>query len=388
MAPPQQRKRQLRGYLQDTRGFVPFVHAIYACLVVGFVVLILTSYRTTGISFILFGSICWYIISNICQPPYNNPWKFLLQYPPSRGELVPEDRRRRKAPVLVCLGDSLTHGQVSANWVGQIVSRIAQRIDFPGTLSPVAAFQYPIYVINAGQNSLVSRVAVQERIQPVVDCQPNYVVVMIGTNDVIGMYSGLYKQYLKSSWMLPNEEPSWECLERNWTNLLTQLQKARDVENKRRYKIAIGTLPPLGEDLTHPSNEFIRKANTILHRLVDNINKTIDNKKQNITVLPVYERMEEIILQRRQVDSFQQAKSTIWKRPSVDYIFLYSALIPSLHFLSGMTWKRLGDFLGYELFSDTVHLNERGGEIITDLVVEWLFEEKVEKAIQEATTSN
>jgi hypothetical protein len=34
-----------------------------------------------------------------------------------------------------------------------------------------------------------------------------------------------------------------------------------------------------------------------------------------------------------------------------------------------------------------VHLNETGGEIVTELVVEWLLKENVEKAIKEAASS-
>jgi len=71
-------------------------------------------------------------------------------------------------PVLVCYGDSLTHGSVSSNWVDQLQDRFSH-----------------MTVLNAGVNSETA-VAAHERLESVLACKPSAVTVLIGTNDLIG----------------------------------------------------------------------------------------------------------------------------------------------------------------------------------------------------------
>jgi hypothetical protein len=81
------------------------------------------------------------------------------------------------------------------------------------------------------------------------------------------------------------------------------------------------------------------------------------------------------------------AKPNFWKRPKVDYFFLVAAVMAPFRFILRFKWKRISRFIDHELLADPVHLNETGGEIVTELVVEWLLKENVEKAIKEAASS-
>jgi lysophospholipase L1-like esterase len=347
-------------------------------------------------------------LSELTVPPPNSPWKFLLAF--SRV-----DKEKRKAPLLVCVGDSITHGHVSANWVDEILPSLAKKIKYPGTLCHKTLFQHPLYVVNAGQNSLTSSVIVRERIKPTLECRPDYVVVMIGTNDVLGMYMDWYGRSLRQSFKLKDEEPSWDAFERNVGDildglLLSSLETGENNEksSSQKPKVAICTLPPLSEDLTSDANRLVKHANTMLEKLAEARNKK--KNKTVITVLPVFEKMQERLLQ---VQVHQQPPSSLsssslssseatkgianqppkkhkyfWKRTNVIVFVMVAALMAPFRYILGFKWKRISEFMGFELLSDSVHLNETGGEIITDLVVEWLLKEKVEKAIKEASSSS
>ena len=76
-------------------------------------------------------------------------------------------------PVLVCFGDSLTHGSVSANWVDLVEARC---------LSSVT-------VLNTGVNSETARAA-RFRSEEMVAVQPDAMTVSLGTNDLIGSLDG------------------------------------------------------------------------------------------------------------------------------------------------------------------------------------------------------
>jgi lysophospholipase L1-like esterase len=381
----QQKRRQLLASLQDRRGFDDFVRYGYLGIILGSIAIFFGQKLVGGTALVL-GILATKCLSELTRPPSNNPWKFLLAF--SQVE-----KEKRKAPVLVCLGDSITHGQVSANWVSEILPSLTQKINHSGTLRQETLFQYPLYVINAGQNALTSRVIVRERIKPTLECQPYYVVVMIGTNDVLGMYLDWYGRYLRRSFKLKEEEPSWKAFERNVGDILDGLVEAESSDEKSTpgRKVAICTLPPLGEDLTSDANRYVKQANTMIEKVAEARNKKKNNKSV-ITVLPVFEKMQARLLQQvhQPPPSSSQgtgiAKPNFWKRPNVDFYYLYAAVMAPFRVILGFQWKRISKVVDHELLADPVHLNENGGEIVTELVVEWLLKEKVEKAIKEASS--
>jgi lysophospholipase L1-like esterase len=305
------------------------------------------------------------VLKGMCRAPINNPWEFLLQY---------DDSKFRKAPVLVCLGDSITHGTVSANWVSHILPKLQQKLKNPGTLSPHSPFQHPLHVINAGQNSLPTNIVAKERVGPILESQPDYVVVLIGTNDVLGMYFPWFGSLLRHSWDLPRSEPSWEALETNIRAILEPIVSAD--HGKGRPNVAICTLPPLGEDLTHPANQLIKKANTRIHSVVSTLNK--DRSNPCTIVIPLFETMEKILLE-------QQASGASTVHSYVDYFLSHSALAATLHFLLGFPFTVLFRPLRHALLTDSVHLNENGARVVSNLVVQWLWDAGVEQAITNAS---
>src|SRR5262245_41482522 len=96
------------------------------------------------------------------QPPENNPRRF-----------VKRARRRPGAKVVACVGASIVHGRVSYNFVDALERRLE-----------AGGFQ----LVNAGVNGDLAYNA-RQRLDEVIACQPDFVIVLVGTNDVLATMS-------------------------------------------------------------------------------------------------------------------------------------------------------------------------------------------------------
>src|SRR6218665_1058966 len=94
-------------------------------------------------------------------------WQKITTHKP---ESYPTQQNRQKIntskKTLVCFGDSNTHGNVSYNWV-----------------SDLGRIFHDLQVLNAGVNSDLTYSLLQ-RIDDVIACQPDFITVLAGTNDV------------------------------------------------------------------------------------------------------------------------------------------------------------------------------------------------------------
>src|SRR5580698_2989490 len=80
--------------------------------------------------------------------------------------------------VLVCAGDSITHGLVNPNYVKPLQERLASR---------------RVQVINAGVSGDLA-VNLHNRIDAIVACRPDVVTVLIGTNDVAAQIDARWRR--------------------------------------------------------------------------------------------------------------------------------------------------------------------------------------------------
>ena len=91
------------------------------------------------------------------KKPQNNPRRFLEKQGVSA----------RDAKVVVCIGDSITHGNSICNYVDMLTRNLGVR-----------GFNF----INAGINSELAYNVLQ-RLDEIIECNPDFVTIMIGTND-------------------------------------------------------------------------------------------------------------------------------------------------------------------------------------------------------------
>lgn len=175
--------------IQDRRCFRS-VLALWAIMAAGGLIQVLVSliddhgdvcYRMSSLVLFVVGSILFLATERATRPLWNHPARFLQ-----------EMKHRNKRPTtLFCLDDSLTQGSMSANFVDEIVPRLCEESTTPFTDS------CPLRVTNGGQNSIATWTTCQERIDWVRACRPDYVLIMIGSNDVRCLYKKLWAHHMQ-----------------------------------------------------------------------------------------------------------------------------------------------------------------------------------------------
>jgi lysophospholipase L1-like esterase len=221
------------------------------------------------------------------------------------------DGRPEGGTVVVAAGASMTSGTLGRDWVGDLRDR--------------PEFGDHVFV-NAGVNGNTSADLLDRLGSDVVVCDPDVVTLLIGTNDV------------------RDEVP----VEEYRANLEAIVGRLREETTAR---VALLSLPPLGEDLGADVNRRLRDYN-------DAIRETAAGAGADY--VPVNEAFTER-LRDDQAD-----------RPAYDFGFTTAYLAGVRHYLFGRSWDDVARAGGLELFVDHIHLSDQGGAIVTDLAARWL----------------
>ncbi|MCY7352834.1 MAG: GDSL-type esterase/lipase family protein [Cytophagaceae bacterium] len=229
---------------------------------------------------------------------------------------------------LVCAGDSLTHGNISANYV------------------EIVAGNFPDWqVFNAGINSDLSETLLA-RLPDVIAVKPDVVTVLIGTNDVNATLSKAallsYHRHGKTT-----GQPDAERFRRNLTEIVRRLK------TETSARIALLSLPPMSEDLTHEANRRADFYSKIIRETAET---------EGVTYLPLRERMKTEL-------HTQPSQPTIRFERTVLTVFLAGI---QRHVL-GWSYGRIADYNGNRLLTDNLHLNSAGAVMVAELVEEFVF---------------
>ena len=333
---------------QDRRGFDVPMQGLMVTMTMGLLLMILYNWKI-GLAVLMFSAVSFIALETVSAPPANGPRRFMRFF----------QAQGKRRPILVCLGDSLTHGNMSSSYTPDLPRKLADKLGMePPSLT--ATFADPLWVVNCGQNACTSYTIRKERLQGALNCSPDYILLLIGSNDVRAMYkSGWAKSVVRIN-SLP-QVPTLANFESNLREIIEHIQ-----EEQMQTYIGVCTLPPMGEDLTSPANDLVRKANTV-------IEKTINSFNEKCTIVPVYDRFESIL----------EKKPSKRKGLSVDSFFWPCCAMSALyHLFPGFfTWNGLSKPFGHILLTDGLHLNDTGRGVVVDLVVEWLMANNVAKAI-------
>lgn len=245
----------------------------------------------------------------------------------------PLDYVRGKKPgagkhVLVCVGDSITRGEVSANYVDLLQARLGDRFE----------------VINAGINGEVSYDVLQ-RLDQVIACEPTLVTVLIGTNDANASLSDEGALWLMQYRKLPSK-PSIGWYEENLEAIVARLQRGT------RARIALLSLPPIGEELQSQPVRTTRWFSEVARRVA---------RRYQVAYLPVFEQMTDYLTEYPPAEALEHEK---WQWHSVKAIFESKVL--------GVELDVIARRQGLVLHSDLLHLNSRGAGIIAELIENWV----------------
>ncbi|MBU0936893.1 MAG: hypothetical protein KKI09_08890 [Spirochaetes bacterium] len=249
--------------------------------------------------------------------PANAPDRWLAEHE------QPTARSDRQRPIIVCAGDSITHGAISANWVEILEKRIHQA-DF----------------INAGVNSELAW-NLYQRLNRIIEIDPDVVIILIGTNDAnatFGLKSTL--NYLAMQ-KLP-ELPSPYFYKESLTLILRKLKK------ESHARVALASIPPIGEDPGHYS--WIRAEEYA------NIGKEVA-RAEGVEYLPLHEKCCAYIesapaKQPAPLEAFGRlTQRALWD-----------------HQMFGKSWDEISAANGFHLLIDGIHFNSHGAIIMADQV--------------------
>lgn len=230
---------------------------------------------------------------------------------------------------ILFLGASITQGRISKSYVKMLKKRLGTR-------------QYKF--INMGTAGYESY-NVFKKLDKAIKTRPDYVVLLAGTNDVLSSLDPRLAKLSRKLKHIPHEpELSHYC--KNITGIVHKLKQ------KTGSKIAIISLPVVGENLDSPENITISEYNDELKKI---------SKNENITYLPVNEDQQDYLISQI-------------KGKGKDYIkslkISFKALF--LHYLLFMRLDTISEKNGYLLLTDGIHQNSLGAKFIADRIEEFI----------------
>ncbi|WP_327149646.1 SGNH/GDSL hydrolase family protein [Nocardia sp. NBC_01329] len=214
-------------------------------------------------------------------------------------------------PVVVAAGASMTRGILGADWVGAL----RKRDEFGGHR-----------FVNAGVNGNTSADLLDRLETDVLDCRPDAVIVLVGTNDV-------------------RNDVALDTYRDNLTAIVGRITTVGTAH------VALMSLPPLGEDPDDETNRRLAGYNRVIAETAAGA---------GIDYIPLHERIAELVQQPAD--------------PSARYDFGFTLAFAAAaqHYLFGRTWDQVAHSRGSDLFVDRIHLSDRSGAVVTELTAHWL----------------
>jgi lysophospholipase L1-like esterase len=191
-----------------------------------------------------------------------------------------------------------------------------------------------------------------QRLPKIIALHPDYVVILLGENDVMAVISKKVAGYVRLTKHLPSQ-PSPEWYRENISAILRRLK------HETSARIALCSLIPVGEapDAASPfqveANRRIEEYCLILKGIA---------REEAVSYVPFYERMHDLILASpgRAFTSF-------------NFLPFYRDVFRQ--FVLRQSHDEIGQRNGWRFHRDGIHLNSRSGVRLADLVQAFLSAE-------------
>jgi lysophospholipase L1-like esterase len=188
-----------------------------------------------------------------------------------------------------------------------------------------------------------------ERLDRVIAENPDFVSILIGTNDVNATMSERNRVRYRSFNQLPTE-PSIEWYADNLSRIVQQLQ------TETQAKLALLSLAVIGEDLQHEANQKVELYNDVIRTIA---------REASVAYLPLHERMV-AYLHEHEGDRASLPPRLEYR----DGLHNIGNAV-ALH-ASGLSWDEVSHRNGLLVTTDGLHLNSKGAGMVADLIGEWL----------------
>jgi lysophospholipase L1-like esterase len=229
--------------------------------------------------------------------------------------------------VVICLGDSLTEGRFSFDYVAELARR----------LEP-----WGYSVLNAGLDSELAWNVLQ-RAPSIVEAEPAYVVLMVGSNDARALEDEGAADYYVRDQALP-QTPDEAFFRESYGALLDTL------ESSSCAKQILLTIPMIGEREGEPIDTVVGRINEVVEK---------EAERRGLPCLPFN------ALLRQQLEAEPNERRPAYVAGSTRRRVFVAAM---LHYVLGWSWDRVSRTAGMTLLTDCVHLNDRAGQMLVDLV--------------------
>ena len=251
--------------------------------------------------------------------PRDNPYNYVKK--------MKRKRKITKKKRIVFIGDSLTHGNLSVNYIKMIAKKLGKNYDY----------------INAGMNAELAY-NVLLRIESIIACKPDFLTILIGTNDANAEIKNVPDKKMLEMLNLPRK-PDKKWYIENLEKIISELKEKTDT------KIALCSIPIMGEEISSKAfKQSIDYSKTIWE---------IANKYE-ISYLPINEKMIEYLKQYPSSPKYPHEKRLV-----EDAAYK--------HFLFRKSFDKISEENGFSLLVDHVHINTEGAKIIADLMLDFIL---------------
>jgi lysophospholipase L1-like esterase len=233
------------------------------------------------------------------------------------------------------VGSSTTASKGTYRWIAELESRPQN-----------SRFRF----VNLGVGGDLSFNIVR-RLDRVIEIQPDRVIIIIGTNDIVASVFPNFRRFVRLWKRLP-DEPSQERFEDN-LELITQ--RLRQETNAR---IALSSLAPMGED-PH-SKDAVQSRLNELFAAYNGVIRDVSSR-EGADYIEFYESFQDQLDRSKTAKPFTRFSFPAFYR---DYLVRQMILRRSFDDISRSN--------GWEFHIDGIHLNTRGGRILTEAVQRFL----------------
>jgi lysophospholipase L1-like esterase len=260
----------------------------------------------------------YYVGRRAYEPLNHTPRRFLARGGAPAG-----------AKVCACLGASIVHGRVSFDWVSMLGRWLAPD-----------GFVF----VNAGVNGDLAYNA-RQRIGDVIACRPDFVVVLVGTNDVLATLSPRHEANYRRMKTLP-ARPTREWYRENLAGIVDSLHR------ETQARVGLCSLPVIGEDLGSRTNRTATSYSDVIKDVA---------AAAGAGYLPVHEAM---------VDALRASGGGHGRAYEGETWPMVTAAVR--RYTLGYGFDEIGEQNGYHLLTEGVHLSSRGAGIVADEVEKFL----------------
>jgi lysophospholipase L1-like esterase len=236
---------------------------------------------------------------------------------------------------VACVGSSTTASRGTYRWIAELESRPQN-----------GRFRF----VNLGVGGDLSFDIVR-RLRSVIAIRPDRVIILIGTNDILASVFPNFRRIIRLWKGLPGE-PTAQKFRDNLSLITQTLRQETDA------RIALSSLAPVGED-PHSVDAVQSRLNDLFAAYNDVIREV--SSREGTDYIGFYEAF------RDKLESSKAAKPfTRFSFPSFYRDYLVREMILRRSF------DEISRTNGWEFHIDGVHLNTRGGRILTEAVQRFL----------------